>query len=98
MHVFGDGKAKINLVGRGGWRSQGLIWTDGTNRSEACHALGLGASVYVAAAVGGLHRSPGLRRSIVVRHEQRYDADVTAVLVAELGSSTSSHSPRIHIV
>ena len=37
VHVFGDGEAKINLLGAGG--SPELIWADGMSRGEIRRAL-----------------------------------------------------------
>ena len=37
VHVFGDGEAKINLLGAGG--SPELIWADGMSRGEVRRAL-----------------------------------------------------------
>jgi Domain of unknown function (DUF4160) len=37
VHVFGDGEAKINLLGAGG--SPMLIWADGMSRGEVRRAL-----------------------------------------------------------
>ncbi len=37
VHVFGDGEAKINLIGAGSQPE--LIWTDGMNRAEVRRAL-----------------------------------------------------------
>ena len=37
VHVFGDGEAKINLLGVGG--SPELIWADGMSRGEVRRAL-----------------------------------------------------------
>jgi hypothetical protein len=37
VHVFGDGEAKINLIGVGG--SPMLIWADGMSRGEVSRAL-----------------------------------------------------------
>lgn len=36
-HVFGDGQAKINLLGAGG--TPGLIWTEGMTRGEVRQAM-----------------------------------------------------------
>lgn len=37
VHVFGDGEAKINLLGPSGIPA--LIWADGMNRSEVRRAM-----------------------------------------------------------
>ncbi len=37
VHVFGDGEAKINLLGPGG--SPDLVWADRTTRGEVRRAL-----------------------------------------------------------
>ena len=37
VHVFGDGEAKINLLGTGG--SPELIWADGMSRGDVRRAL-----------------------------------------------------------
>lgn len=36
-HVFGDGEAKINLLGPGG--APELVWADNMTRSEVCRAM-----------------------------------------------------------
>ena len=42
VHVFGDGEAKINLLGPGG--TPALIWADGMSRSEVRRAMTGGAT------------------------------------------------------
>jgi hypothetical protein len=37
VHVFGDGQAKINLLGTDG--APDLVWTDGMTRSEVRRAM-----------------------------------------------------------
>ena len=37
VHVFGDGQAKINLLGAAG--APDLVWTDGMTRSESRRAM-----------------------------------------------------------
>ena len=37
VHVFGDGEAKINLIGAGG--SPALLWADGMSRGDVRRAL-----------------------------------------------------------
>ena len=37
VHVFGDGEAKINLLGPGG--TPALIWADGMSRGEVRRAM-----------------------------------------------------------
>jgi len=37
VHVFGDGQAKINLLGVGG--RPALVWSDGMTRGEVRHAM-----------------------------------------------------------
>jgi hypothetical protein len=39
VHVFGDGEAKINLMGIDG--AAGLVWADGMSRSEIRRAMRL---------------------------------------------------------
>jgi hypothetical protein len=37
VHVFGDGQAKINLLGAGG--TPDLVWAEGMNRGEVRRAM-----------------------------------------------------------
>jgi hypothetical protein len=37
VHVFGDGEAKIDLIGSGGQPE--LLWTEGMNRAEVRKAM-----------------------------------------------------------
>ena len=39
VHVFGDGEAKINLLGAGG--APELVWAEGMNRGEVRRAMRL---------------------------------------------------------
>lgn len=46
VHVFGDGQAKINLLGADG--DPVLVWVDGMTRSEVRHAVRLVREHHVA--------------------------------------------------
>ena len=58
VHVFGDGQAKINLLGADGGPE--LVWSDGMTHGEARHAMRIvvDQQVYLLARWESIHGRP----------------------------------------